>query len=100
MSWLNDAQIKTAEEKAAEAQKAILDEAINDVQSMLDAEARSRGYDNINSIAKYLGYDNIFRVECEALAKWCAACWAKCLELQSLGEMPADLLAEMPTLES
>lgn len=31
------------------------------------------------------------RVDCEALAK--------CLELQSLGEMPADLLAEMPTLE-
>lgn len=40
------------------------------------------------------------RAECEALAKWCAACWAKCFELQSLGEMPADLLAEMPTLES
>lgn len=68
------------------------------MQAMLDTEAQSRGYDNINAISKYIGFDNAFRVECEALAAWCAGCWSKCYELQSGGVMPSDLLAEMPEL--
>lgn len=68
------------------------------VQRHLDETAQSKGYDNINAIAKYMGYDNQFRAECEALGAWCAACWAKCYELQSGGVMPSDLLAEMPKL--
>jgi len=86
-------------DKDAHEQEQAISSAINSVQSMLDSEAQSRGYDNINAIGKYIGYDNPFRAECEALGVWTASCWAKCYELQSGGVMPVDLLAEMPLLE-
>lgn len=76
----------------------LIEQSIATVQSMLDTEAQSRGYDNINAIGKYIGYDNPFRSECELLGAWCASCWAKCYELQAGGVMPEDLLAEMPKL--
>lgn len=85
-------------EKDAHEQSQLIEQATLQVQGMLDSEAQARGYDNINSIAKYMGYENQFRAECEALGAWTAACWAKCYELQSGGVMPDDLLAEMPKL--
>jgi len=85
-------------EKDAHALSEAITQATNQVQAMLDTEAQSRGYDNINSIGKYIGYDNAFRVECEALGAWAAACWSKCYELQAAGVMPDNLLAEMPGL--
>ena len=85
-------------EKTAHEQAEVINQAVSSVQTMLDSEAASRGYDNINAIAKYMGYDNQFRAECEALGAWCAACWAKCYELQADGVMPNDLAAEMPVL--
>ena len=88
----------TQAEKDAHEQEQAISAAINSVQLMLDTEAQSRGYDNVNAIGKYIGYDNPFRAECEALGAWTAACWAKCYELQSGGVMPSDLLAEMPKL--
>jgi len=51
------------------------------IQDMHDNKAKELGYDNINSIGKYIGYDNAFRLECESLGTWAAACWAKCYEL-------------------
>jgi hypothetical protein len=84
--------------KDAHEQAEAINQAVSSVQTMLDSEAASRGYDNINAIAKYMGYDNQFRAECEALGAWCAACWAKCYELQGGGVMPDDLIAEMPVL--
>lgn len=48
---------------------------IQSIQKMLDEKAQQKGYDNINSIAKYLGYENRFRSECESLGVWCAECW-------------------------
>lgn len=89
--------IPQAEKDAHEAEQ-VISQAKAAVQGLLDSTAQSKGYDNINAIAKYMGYDNQFRVECEALGAWCAACWAKCYELQSGGVMPSDLLAEMPEL--
>jgi len=86
-------------EKTKHEQEQAISQAVSSVQAMLDAEAASRGYDNINAIGKYIGYDNPFRAECEALGAWTASCWAKCYELQSGGVIPADLLAEMPLLE-
>ena len=74
----------------------VISQAISQVQAILDAGAQELGYDNINAIGKYIGYDNPFRAECEALGAWTAACWAKCYELQAGGVMPDDLLAEMP----
>ena len=89
----------TQAEKDAHEQEQAISQAIGSVQAMLDSEAASRGYDNINAIGKYIGYENPFRAECEALGAWTASCWAKCYELQAGGVMPADLLAEMPILE-
>ena len=88
----------TQAEKDAHEQEQAISQAVGSVQAMLDVEAQSRGYDNVNAIGKYIGYDNPFRVECEVLGAWTAACWAKCYELQSGGVMPSDLLAEMPKL--
>ena len=85
-------------EKDAHEQSEAINQAVSSVQTMLDSEAAKRGYDNINAIAKYMGYDNQFRAECEALGAWCAACWAKCYELQAGGVMPDDLMAEMPVM--
>ena len=90
--------IPQAEKDANEAEQAT-SQAIDQVQAMLDTGAKSLGYDNINAIGKYIGYDNPFRAECDALGAWSAACWAKCYELQSGGVMPSDLLSEMPILE-
>lgn len=45
------------------------------IQSMLDAEALIKGYDDMNSCGKYCGYVNSYRSECEALCKWGADCW-------------------------
>ena len=84
--------------KDAHEQAEAINQAVSSVQAMLDSEAAKRGYDNINAIAKYMGYDNQFRAECEALGAWCAACWAKCYELQAGGVMPDDLMAEMPVM--
>lgn len=89
--------IPQAEKDAHEAEQ-VISQAVAVVQGLLDSTAQSKGYDNINAIAKYMGYDNQFRAECEALGAWCAACWTKCYELQSGGVMPSDLLAEMPEL--
>lgn len=70
----------------------------NAIQSLLDTRARELRYDNMNAVAKYLGFDNYFRAEAESLAKWCADCWAKAGELESSGEVYTadEVLALMP----
>lgn len=45
------------------------------VQKHLDETARNAGYDDINSIAKYIGYDNKFQEECKALGLYTSNCW-------------------------
>lgn len=68
----------------------------NAIQAMHDKAAQNRGYDDINSCAKYLGYENPFRAECEALCGWAAQCWAMCYEL--IGKVEKGDIAE-PTIE-
>ena len=99
LGYVTQEDIDSAEDYFFDEEKELIEKATAQVQSMLDTEAQSRGYDDMNSIGKYLGYDNLFRAECEALGAWTSACWAKCYELQSGGVMPSDLLAEMPQLE-
>tara|TARA_R110000851_G_scaffold42075_1_gene104940 strand:+ start:139 stop:570 length:432 start_codon:yes stop_codon:yes gene_type:complete len=84
--------------KDAHKQAEAMNQAVSTVQAMLDTEAQSRDYDDINSIGKYVGYDNEFRAESEALGAWAAACWTKSKELQAGGVMPDDLMAEMPVM--
>lgn len=52
-------------------------------------------YDNIDSIAKYIGYDNEYREQAEALGKWCALCW------KTAGEIREELktIETLPTIE-
>lgn len=66
------------------------------VQLMHDNAAQARGYDNINSCAKYVGYDNPFRAECEALCGWAAHCWSACYDM--LNKWQAGEI-EAPTVE-
>ena len=43
--------------------------------SILDEEARARGFDDMDDIAKFVGYDNPYRAAAEELGCWCANCW-------------------------
>lgn len=92
---------KTAEELFDEKVKYLTYE----IQRFLDATARTRGYDDINSIGKYIGYENAFRIECETLGAWTASVWSYCY--QELDKIQAgtrteptisELLLELPTL--
>ncbi len=75
----------------------------NAIQNMLDTKARNFRYDDINSIGKYLGYDNVFRAQCESLGQWAANCWTLAGQIEAdvlnkVRPMPtvAEVLAEMP----
>ena len=71
----------------------------NAIQNMLDNEAKSRGYDNINSIAKYLRPSSQFYNEAILLLDWCDACWTKAYEIQATATtIPTgdEVLAQMP----
>lgn len=81
----------------AEAEKAALKEqAVATVQSIVDSEAQARGYDDINSAAKYTGFNNSFRAESEALLVWCASCWDKLIEIQDSAKTVDDVVSAMP----
>jgi len=66
------------------------------VQKHINMTAQTYGYDNINSIAKYMGYANSYRAEAEALGAWCASCWDKCYSI--LDEVQGGVIPE-PTIE-
>jgi len=73
------------------------------VQMHLDKTAQKFGYDNINSIGKYLGFDNAFRAECESLGSYNVACWSKLYEIEDsidAGTLTIDsdddLLSQLP----
>jgi len=45
------------------------------IKKHLDHEALMLGYDDINSIGKYLGYENSYRAQCETLGVLVSAIW-------------------------
>lgn len=66
------------------------------IQNMLDKKAQEFRYDSILSARSYVGFNNPFKNEAQALATWSANCWAKASEIE------ADVLSgkrEMPTIE-
>jgi len=68
----------------------------NAIQIHLDTKAQSLRYDNINAIGKYVGYENDFQAEAEALGVWASSCW------KVAGEIEADVKAgnrDMPTVD-
>ena len=95
---------KTGEEISAHS-KVLQNTYIKAVQSMLDAKAKEKGYDNIVSACSYAGYDNPFRAEGESYGVWRANCWQ--VGYRILAEAAAEtrpmptveeVLAEMPEL--
>jgi site-specific recombinase XerD len=92
--------VKTAEQVAEESTTAYVKELENYIQSLHDSKAQELGYDSINSIAKYLGYENPYRAECEALGVWVAACWDKYYDLLNSDEFVTkeELLGQLPSV--
>jgi len=76
------------------------------IQNLLDTKARSKGYDGMQSVRSYAGYDNEFKDECVNMARWCSLCWAKAKEIAvdvNSGARPfptvAQAMSEMPELQ-
>ena len=69
------------------------------VDSHLDTKAKSLGYTGINSIAKYIGYNNTFRLEAESIGAWVASCWDKVIEIQARQDLTTtvdSVITELP----
>jgi len=65
------------------------------IQDRLNRQAQAFGYDDINSIGKYVGYENPFRVESEALGVWAALTW---IIVEQIERDIAAKLRDRPTM--
>lgn len=106
--WQPDpAIIITAEQKAAEAQAALIEAYRLAIQGHVDATAQSRRYDSGNSLAGYVASTNpVWAVEAQAFVAWRDAVWAySYTELDKVlageREQPSveAFLAELPAIE-
>ena len=98
-SYIDEATLKQEERYKTEKQEAISQA----IQEHLDTKARELRYDNMMSARSYAGYTNPFQTEAQALALWCADCWAKAGAIEADVEagnrpMPSveDVLSELP----
>lgn len=74
------------------------------VQQYIDLKAQSLGFDNINSVAKYIGFTNTYQADALALAQWTVSIWeyieAELVKMQA-GQrtIPTvdEAIAELPT---
>jgi len=76
------------------------------IQILLNKQALDLRYDNINSIGKYIGYDNPYREQAESLGLWVATIWAIAEQIEQdvkagNRDMPTvdEVLAELPSYE-
>lgn len=76
------------------------------IQTHINTTVTSKGYDNENSIAKYLVDTNPFYDECKAISLWIGSVWIKAFSIQQeveagTREMPTaeEVIAELPALE-
>jgi hypothetical protein len=106
--WKPDPEIIiTAEQKAADAQAALIEAFRVAIQGYVDAAAQSRRYDGGNSLATYVGSTNPqWATEAQAFVAWRDAVWAySYAELDKVlaGERPqptvAEFLGELPAIE-
>ncbi|RVJ51273.1 hypothetical protein CN166_28045 [Sinorhizobium medicae] len=106
--WTVDlSKVVTAEQKAAEARAALQAQYSAAIQAHLDAKARERQYDGIQTAITYRGDPNPqFAAEAEALFAWRSAVWTySTAELVKVlaGERPQpsveDFMAELPVFE-
>ncbi|WP_322884898.1 hypothetical protein U8C32_14770 [Sinorhizobium medicae] len=106
--WTVDlSKVLTAEQKAAEARAALQARYSAAIQAHLDARARARQYDGIQTAITYRGDPNPqFSAEGEALFAWRSAVWtystAELLKVIA-GERPQpgvkEFMAELPVFE-
>lgn len=76
MANINLSLLSTAEQRAADAAAKTLSEYTDAIQSHLEAKARERHYDGIQSAVSYRGDPNEqFAAEAEALFVWRSAVW-------------------------
>lgn len=85
--------------------KQIIAELESAVQTHLNAQAKTHGYDDIKSAALRAGYPGPFHSEGVAYATWMDACWAHCYQVLAAVQsgsrsIPtvAELIAELPVL--
>ena len=77
------------------------------VQEHMDAQARTRGYDNIASACSYANStDAVFKAEGEACVAWRDACWRYCYDVLAgvnagQRDIPSaeELISELPILD-
>ncbi|MDX0563286.1 hypothetical protein [Sinorhizobium medicae] len=96
--WTVDlSKVVTAEQKASEARAALQSQYSAAIQAHLDAKARERQYDGIQTAITYRGDPNPqFSAEGEALFAWRSAVWT-----YSAGELTKVLVGErsQPSVE-
>ena len=72
-----------------------------EIQKHINSVVKAQGYDNENSIAKYLVEGNPFEDECKALSLWIGNVWITAHNIMndvnsgSRG-IPDDIIAELP----
>lgn len=76
-------------------------EAEKAVQKHINSVVKGLGYDNENSIAKYLVEGNPFYDECVAISLWVGSVWATVHQIQAdvvagNRDIPTDIVAELP----
>jgi hypothetical protein len=67
------------------------------VEAHIGSQCKALGYDNENSIAKYLVVGNDFYAECEGLSLWIGKVWTKVISIRDAVE--ADSIPEPTTDE-
>ena len=80
-----------------------IEQAERAVQDYINTQCVSLGYDNVNSIAKYLTNENDFYAECQSLSLWVGKVWTKTMSIKAdveagtiLEPTPEELVAMLP----
>lgn len=107
MTWITDAEVETAEQKADRAQQALQSRLTAAVQRHLDETAQERTYDHMLSLCSYAtDPDPVLAAEGQAGVDYRSAVWRHCygvLNAVTAGERDVptetELLAELPAFE-
>ena len=104
MTWLNDSEVKTAEDKQEEFLASTKSRLTSAIQSILDETAKERGYDSLLSLCTYATSTNAkFSDEGQAGVSWRDEVWDKGYAILADVESGAraiptvdELLSELP----
>ena len=106
MTWLNDAEVKTVEDKQVEAMTSIKQSLTSAVQKHMDDTAKERNFDDILSLCTYAtSAKPKFKAEGQAGVEWRDEVWMYCYaELDKVlsglrtAPTPEELIEELPRL--